>query len=66
MFLKNSKYLPFAGHGSDFVFNMLQAVGESSDGRSVYKQQGGDNFLFYLVKHLQIVNDTVTSLADKK
>ena len=52
MFLKNSKYLPFAGHGSVFVFNMLQAVGESSDGRSVYKQQGGDNFLFYLVKTL--------------
>ena len=48
----------FAGHlhWSVFVFNMLQAVGESSDGRSVYKQQGGDNFLFYLVKHLQIVN----------
>ena len=40
----------FVGHWSVFVFNMLQAVGESSDGRSVYKQQGGDNFLFYLVK----------------
>ena len=42
----------FAGHGSVFVFNMLQAVGESSDGRSVYKQLGGDNFLFFLTKVL--------------
>ena len=29
---------------------LLQAVGQSSDGRSMYKQQGGDNFLFFLVK----------------
>ena len=29
---------------------LLQPVGQSSDGRSMYKQQGGDNFLFFLVK----------------
>ena len=26
-----------------------QAVGQSSDGRNVYKQRSGDNFLFFLV-----------------
>merc|ERR1712210_298195 len=25
-----------------------EAVGQSSDGRSMYKQRGGDNFLFFL------------------
>merc|ERR1711971_636469 len=27
-----------------------EAVGQSSDGRSMYKQQGGDNFLFFLAE----------------
>merc|ERR1712025_971451 len=27
-----------------------EPVGQSSDGRSMYKQRGGDNFLFYLAE----------------